>query len=47
LRGKFRELAGTVLAPDGIHEVEETVDRCAEWPNIGELISRFRRHTHP
>ena len=47
LRAKFRELAGTVLATNGIREVEATVDRCSEWQTIGELISRFRRHTRP
>ena len=47
LRAKFRDLAATVLASDGIREIEEVVDRCAEWQNIGELISRFRRHTRP
>ena len=31
IRAKFRELAGTVLTPDGAAEVERAVDRCEEW----------------
>src|SRR5947209_814979 len=45
LRAKFRELAGTVLTPGGAREVEETIDRSPEWPNISELISCCRRHS--
>src|SRR5438045_4718565 len=38
LRGKFRDLAGTVLTEAGAAEVEKLVDCCEEWPNISELI---------
>src|SRR5437763_4501702 len=45
LRGKFRDLAGTVLTEAGAAEVEKLVDCCEEWPNISELISCCRQHS--
>jgi hypothetical protein len=44
MRGKFRELAATVLNADGVAVVEAAVDRCTEWTNAGELTALLRRH---
>jgi 2-methylcitrate dehydratase PrpD len=44
MRGKFRELAGTVLSAEGVGAVEAAVDRCTEWGNAGELTGLLRRH---
>jgi 2-methylcitrate dehydratase PrpD len=44
LRGKFHELAGTVLHEDGVGAVEQAVDRVDEWPNIGVLTECLRRY---
>ena len=43
IRGKFRELAGTVLTPAGAADVERAVDRCEEWQSVGELPELLRR----
>ena len=43
IRAKFRELAGTVLTPDGAAEVERAVDRIEEWAGIFELTDLLRR----
>jgi 2-methylcitrate dehydratase PrpD len=44
LRAKFRELAGVVLSPEGVAEVEGAVDHIETWDNIGELTGLLRRH---
>jgi 2-methylcitrate dehydratase PrpD len=44
IRGKFRELAGVVLRPEGVSSVEDAVDRCEEWQSISELTELLRRH---
>src|SRR5580693_683291 len=44
IRGKFRELAGVVLRPEGVSSVEAAVDRCEEWQSIAELTELLRRH---
>jgi 2-methylcitrate dehydratase PrpD len=44
LRGKFRELAGLVLTPEGVKEVEQAVDRCEQWQSVRELTDLMRRH---
>ncbi len=44
IRAKFRELAEVVLTPDGAGAVERAVDRCEEWPDVGELTRLLRRH---
>jgi 2-methylcitrate dehydratase PrpD len=44
LREKFRQLAGTVLTPEGVTAVEQAVDRCEEWENAGALTELCRRH---
>ena len=43
IRAKFRELAGTVLTPDGAAEVERAVDWIEEWAGIFELTDLLRR----
>jgi 2-methylcitrate dehydratase PrpD len=44
IRAKFRELAEIVLTPESAGEVERAVDRCEEWPDIGELTRLLRQH---
>lgn len=34
LREKFRELAGLVLTPAGVRELEAALDRCEQWENL-------------
>ena len=43
IRGKFRELAGVVLHPEGARSVENAVDRCEEWQSVAELTEPLRR----
>ncbi len=43
LRGKFRQLAGTVLTSEGARDVEQAIDRCQDWRNVGELTALLRR----
>ncbi|HZU90819.1 MAG TPA: MmgE/PrpD family protein [Stellaceae bacterium] len=47
IRAKFRELAGTVLTPEGAAAVEEAVDHCEEWPNLVVLTDLCRRYEGP
>src|SRR5437763_8660006 len=44
IRGKFRELAGVLLRPEGVTSVENAVDRCEEWQSIAELTELLPRH---
>jgi 2-methylcitrate dehydratase PrpD len=44
LRRKFRELAATVLTPEGAADVERAVDRCEDWPDPGDLTRLLHRH---
>jgi 2-methylcitrate dehydratase PrpD len=44
IREKFRELAGTVLTPEGVSRVEGAVDRSEEWASLAELTGLLRRH---
>jgi 2-methylcitrate dehydratase PrpD len=44
IREKFRELAGTVLTPEGVSSVETAVDRSEEWAGLAELTALLRRH---
>ncbi|HJU20834.1 MAG TPA: MmgE/PrpD family protein [Stellaceae bacterium] len=44
IRAKFRELAVTVLTPDGAQAVERAVDHAEEWPNLSALVDLMRRH---
>lgn len=43
LRGKFRQLAATVLTAEGTAAVEQAVDRCEEWGSVAELPALLRR----
>jgi len=43
IRGKFRELAATVLSPAGVAAVEHAVERCEDWTSVGELPQLLRR----
>lgn len=47
IREKFRELAGTVLKPDGVAEVESAIDRCEQWTSVRELTAQLRRYGKP
>jgi hypothetical protein len=42
LRDKFRELAGLVLPPERVRELERAVDRCDEWKSVRELPQLLR-----
>jgi 2-methylcitrate dehydratase PrpD len=44
IRGKFRELAGTVLTAAGAAAVEGAVDRAGQWPSLAVLTDLCRRH---
>jgi 2-methylcitrate dehydratase PrpD len=44
LRQKFHELAGFALRPEGVARVEQAVDRCDQWDNVGVLTALCRRH---
>ena len=43
LRGKFRMLAGHVLAPAGVEQVEQAVDRCEEWNSVADFTALLRK----
>lgn len=43
IRGKFRELAATLLRTDGAARVERAVDRCDTWASVAELPALLRR----
>ena len=42
LREKFRELAAVALTPQGVTLVEQAVDRCEEWDDVGVLTTLCR-----
>jgi 2-methylcitrate dehydratase PrpD len=44
LRGKFRELAGSVLSVDGVRIVEQALDRCETWDSADVLPTLCRGH---
>jgi 2-methylcitrate dehydratase PrpD len=44
LREKFRELAGTVLPSEGVHQIERAVDRCEDWASADELLALLHRY---
>jgi 2-methylcitrate dehydratase PrpD len=47
LREKFHELAGLVLAPEGVAKIEQAVDRCEHWASVRELPELLRRYGKP
>jgi 2-methylcitrate dehydratase PrpD len=42
VRAKFRELAGLVLSPPSVSEVEALIDRAEEWDSVQELAAMLR-----
>jgi 2-methylcitrate dehydratase PrpD len=44
IRGKFRQLAETVLTPEGAARVEAAVDHIEGWPSLAELTDLCRRY---
>jgi len=44
IRAKFRQLAGTVLPAAGAAAVEQAVDACESWGEVGELPALMRLH---
>lgn len=44
IREKFRELAATVLTPEGVSKVEGAVDRSEDWASLAELTGLLRRY---
>jgi 2-methylcitrate dehydratase PrpD len=44
IRGKFRELAGVVLTPEGVAHAEALADQCDRWSNLHELTGQLRRY---
>jgi 2-methylcitrate dehydratase PrpD len=44
LLAKFRELAGLVLTPAGVTNIEHTVQQCDHWPDGRVLMDQLRRH---
>src|SRR5258708_932985 len=45
LRGKFRELGGTILTPDGVAAAEAAIDHAESWRSVTELTDTLRRHS--
>ena len=44
IRAKFRELAGLVLTPEGVTDIEHAVQHCDQWTSVRELPDRLRRY---
>jgi hypothetical protein len=42
IRAKFRELAGVVLSPAGVAQVEQLVDRLDQLPRLATLVETLR-----
>ncbi|MBM3227209.1 MAG: MmgE/PrpD family protein, partial [Candidatus Tectomicrobia bacterium] len=47
IRQKFHELAGLVLTPAGVTAVEQTIQRCAQWGSVQELLAPLRAYGQP
>jgi 2-methylcitrate dehydratase PrpD len=47
IRGKFRQLAGLALTPQGVGEIERAVDRFEHLTSATELTDLLRRHGRP
>ena len=47
IREKFRELAGLVLVPEGVTDIEHAVNRCDQWTSVRELTEQLRRYGRP
>ena len=44
VRGKFHELAGTVLTREGVAAVEHAVGQAETWASVSDLMTLSRRH---
>ena len=42
IRGKFRQLAGTILPPDTVAQAETVIGQIEEWKGVGELTQALR-----
>jgi 2-methylcitrate dehydratase PrpD len=47
VRKKFRELAGTMLMPDGVARAEAAVDQAEHWTSIEDFLAILRDHARP
>lgn len=47
IRGKFRELAGLVLTPEGVTAIEQAIEQCDRWSSLSDLTDQIRRHGLP
>src|SRR5262245_56498085 len=45
IRDKFRELAGLILAPEGVSAIEHAVQHWDQWTSVRELPSQLRRYS--
>jgi len=45
IRGKFRQLAGTILPPDTVAQAETVIGQIEEWKGVGELTQALRGTT--
>ena len=43
LREKFRELAGHVLTPAGVAQVEQALDGCEEWASVADFTALMKK----
>jgi len=43
IREKFRQLATTILTPEGAARVEDAVDHCQDWSDVAQLVEILRR----
>ena len=42
IRAKFRQLAGTLLTPRGVADVERAIDDCEDWRSVAEFPDLLR-----
>ncbi len=47
IRDKFRGLAGEVLTAEGVIQIEQAIDRCADWTSGNVVADLVRRHSRP
>jgi 2-methylcitrate dehydratase PrpD len=45
IRDKFRGLAGEVLTAEGVIQIEQAIDRCADWTSGDVLADLVRQHS--
>ena len=44
IREKFRALAAPTVAAEGIAAIEQAINRCEQWTNVGELAALLQQH---